>query len=105
MITQQEANKRSKIVKTLSHPVRIMMLEHLNSGEKTFSELFSLFNLDKSTVSKHLSVLRNVNILSVKKQGRETIYTLLVPCITEFFGCVSAVQNKSITPKTKNLCK
>lgn len=91
MISLKEAKKRSKIVKTISHPVRIMIVEYLKSGEKTFSDIFKLFDLDKSTVSKHLAILRDVNIITVEKKGRDTIYTLLVPCITEFFGCVSAV--------------
>lgn len=95
MINRNEADKRSKIVKTLAHPARIMMLEYLKSGEKTFGQIFDLFKLDKSTVSKHLAVLKSVNIISLTKQGRDTIYKLEVPCITDFFGCVSAVQNKT----------
>lgn len=103
MITEAEAKKRSKIIKTISHPTRIMMVEFLKNGEKSFSEIFSLFNLDKSTVSKHLAVLKSVNILTSEKKGRDNIYTLCVPCITEFFGCVSAVQDKK-TNNSKNLC-
>lgn len=95
MISQAEANKRSKIVKTLAHPTRIIMIEYLKSGEKTFSQIFDLFKLDKSTVSKHLAVLKSVNIISLTKQGRDTIYKLEVPCITDFFGCVSAVQDQN----------
>lgn len=105
MITLEEAKERSKVVKTISHPVRIMMVEFLKSGQKTFSEIFELFDLDKSTVSKHLSVLKDVNILFSEKNGRDTIYTLQVPCITDFFGCVSEVAKCKKEKNSKNLCE
>jgi hypothetical protein len=41
-----------------------MMIEFWKTGERSFSEIFDLFQLDKSTISKHLLVLKEAGIVS-----------------------------------------
>ena len=60
MITFEEVEIRAKIIKAVGHPVRLMMIEFLKKGERSFSDVFDLFQLDKSTVSKHLLVLSGI---------------------------------------------
>ena len=105
MITFQEAEIRAKIIKSMSHPVRLMMIEFLKGGERSFSEMFDLFQLDKSTVSKHLLVMKEAGIVSFRKQGMDMIYSLDVPCITDFFGCVTAVIEHKVKKHQTCLCK
>ena len=105
MITFKEAEMRSKVIKAFAHPTRIMMIEFLGKGEKSFSEIFKLFDLDKSTVSKHLLVLKDAGILNSKKNGWDMLYTLEIPCITEFFGCVTTVLEHNKKKKSNCLCK
>jgi ArsR family transcriptional regulator len=50
-----------------------------------------MIGADISTVSKHLSVLKQAGILSDEKRGLQVWYTLKVPCILNFFGCVEDV--------------
>ncbi len=69
MITFSEAELRVKIIKAMAHPVRLMAIEFLRGGEHPFSEIFKLFQLDKSTISKHLLVLKEAGIISSRKSG------------------------------------
>ena len=46
---------------------------------------------DISTVSKHLSVLKDAGIVEDDKRGQQVFYRLRVPCILNFFGCVEDV--------------
>ena len=105
MITFQEAEIRAKIIKAMAHPVRLMMIEFLKSGERSFSEIFDLFKLDKSTVSKHLLVMKEAGIVSSRKEGMDMIYALDVPCITDFFNCVTAVIESNVRKHQACLCK
>ena len=105
MITFQEAEIRAKIIKAMAHPVRLMMIEFLKGGERSFSEMFDLFKLDKSTVSKHLLVMKEAGIVSSRKEGMDMIYTLDVPCITDFFSCVTAVIDNKVKKHQACLCK
>lgn len=91
-MTQQEVYKhKAQIIKAMAHPSRLMMIDALAEGEKCVCELQQLVGSDMSTVSKHLSVLREAGIVSDEKRGLWVYYTLRVPCITNFFGCVEAV--------------
>ncbi|NLT24144.1 MAG: winged helix-turn-helix transcriptional regulator [Syntrophorhabdus sp.] len=105
MITMEEAEIRSNIIKAMGHPVRLMMIEFLKDGTRSFSEIFSLFTLDKSTVSKHLLVLKEAGIITSQKTGADMIYRLEVPCVTDFFCCVTAVIENNVRRQQVCLCK
>ena len=105
MITFEEATIRSGIIKAMAHPVRLMLIDALKDGERTFSSLNGLFKLDKSTVSKHLLVLKEAGIVSPRKEGADMIYRLQVPCVTDFFGCVTAVIESNVKRQQVCLCK
>jgi len=105
MITFDEAEIRAKVVKAMAHPVRLMVIEFLKNGEHSFSEVFDLFKLDKSTVSKHLLVLKEAGIISSRKDGSDMIYKLEVPCILDFFTCVTAVIESNVKRQRVCLCK
>lgn len=105
MISYEEAEVRSKIIKAMGHPVRLMMIEFLRDGERPFSQINDLFAFDKSTISKHLLVLKDAGILSSRKAGSDMIYRLAVPCVTDFFGCVTAVIESNVRRQQVCICK
>ena len=105
MISFEEAEIRAKIIKAMGHPVRLMIIEFLKKGERAFSEIFALFHLDKSTVSKHLLVLKESGIISSRKEGADMIYRLDVPCVSDFFSCVTAVIESNVKKQQVCLCK
>ena len=104
-ITFQQAEIRAKIIRAMAHPVRLMVIEFLKKRQHSFSEIYDLFELDKSTVSKHLLVLKEAGILSSKKSGADMIYKLEVPCVTDFFNCVTAVIESNVKKQQVCLCK
>ena len=82
---------RAKIIKAMAHPSRLFIVEELSRGEKCVCELTAMIGADVSTVSKHLSVLKSAGIISDDKRGTQVYYTLRVPCVLNFFGCVESV--------------
>ncbi|MEN6305808.1 MAG: metalloregulator ArsR/SmtB family transcription factor [Armatimonadia bacterium] len=95
MSPHDEYKQKAKIIKAMGHPSRLMMIDALAESEKCVCELRELVGSDMSTVSKHLSVLRNAGLVTDRKQGLQVFYALRVPCITKFFGCVEAVMTES----------
>jgi ArsR family transcriptional regulator len=82
---------RARIIKALAHPTRLLIVEELSRGERCVCELRDLVGDDISTVSKHLTVLRQAGIVEDEKRGLQVWYCLKVPCILNFFGCVENV--------------
>jgi ArsR family transcriptional regulator len=105
MISFEDAEIRARVIKAMAHPVRLMAIDCLKEGERSFSALFDLFRLDKSTVSKHLLILKEAGIVSSRKKGLDMIYRLEVPCVTDFFRCVTAVIESNVKKQRVCLCR
>ena len=65
-----------QITKALADENRVRILAALNHGELCVCQLIELLALAPSTVSKHLSVLRNSRLIDSRKQGRWMYYHL-----------------------------
>jgi DNA-binding transcriptional ArsR family regulator len=48
-------------------------------------------DVDFSTVSTHLALLRQAGIVEDEKRGKQVYYRLKVPCVIKFMSCVEAV--------------
>jgi ArsR family transcriptional regulator len=82
---------RASILKALAHPIRLFMIEQLSDKSYCVSELTDLVGLDVSTVSKHLSILKNAGLVNVEKKGKQVFYGLRMRCALNFLECVEAV--------------
>ncbi len=83
--------EQARIIKALAHPSRLMIIEELNGSKRCVSDLTELVGSDTSTVSKHLSVLKNAGLVFVEKIGTTVFYHLRMPCILDFFSCIESV--------------
>jgi ArsR family transcriptional regulator len=82
---------RAKIMKALAHPTRLFVVDQLARQEYCVNELTSMIGCDMSTVSKHLTILREAGIVRDEKRGACIYYTLRCPCILNFFTCTDRV--------------
>jgi len=89
--TRAKFELRTKIIKALAHPTRLFMVDELSREEKCVCELTEMVGADVSTVSKHLSILKNAGLVQDEKRGVQVYYTLKMPCILNFFDCCETV--------------
>ena len=82
---------RAAILKALAHPIRLFMIEQLAEKSYCVYDLTEMVGLDVSTVSKHLSILKNAGLVHVEKKGRQVFYSLRMRCALNFLDCVEAV--------------
>ncbi len=82
---------RAKIFKALAHPTRLWITQKLVDSERCVCEFVDELDVDFSTISKHLSVLKQAGIVEDDKRGKQVYYRLKVPCILKFMHCVEAV--------------
>jgi len=82
---------RAEVVKAMAHPTRLFVVDVLSRGEKCVCELTDMVGADMSTVSKHLSILKNAGLVRDRKRGQQVYYSLKCPCILQFFACVESV--------------
>ena len=82
---------RAAIIKALSHPTRLFIVDELSRSHRCVCELTEMIGDDISTVSRHLTVLRNAGIVSNEKLGLQVFYQLQMPCLANFFSCIESV--------------
>jgi ArsR family transcriptional regulator len=83
--------KKAEIFKALGHPTRLRIVEKLADGEQCVCVLLEMFDIDVSTLSRHLSVMKNAEIVSDERRGKNIFYRLRCPCILDMLECMEAI--------------
>ncbi len=86
---------QAKVMKALAHPSRLLVVHALMDHELCVCELRDLLKQDISTVSRHLSVLKNAGLLAEEKRGLYVYYKLIVPCLANFLNCVNRMVSET----------
>jgi len=66
----------SEIMKALSHPTRLQIVEYLVEGEKCVKDIWEELGIPQPTASQHINVLKNAGIICYKKEGVRTCYRI-----------------------------
>ena len=89
--TQKKFEIRARVMKALAHPTRLFIVDELSRRKKCVNELAEMVEIDMSTMSKHLSILKNAGIIRDQKEGLNVYYSLRSPCVLNFFKCIETV--------------
>src|SRR3954449_9690073 len=87
---------KADFFKALGHPIRLALLNQLRNGERSVNELQTALGADQSTVSQHLAVLRNKQIVDMRKDGTSAYYAVRDPLIFELLDVARAIFNNRL---------
>jgi len=87
---------RANVLKALAHPSRLFIVEALSERPHCVTELTEMVGADTSTVSKHLSILKNAGLIANEKQGKQVYYSLRMRCALNFLDCVESVLKEQL---------
>ena len=79
----QNAEMASKLLKSMSHPSRLMVLCHLMAGECPVSVLNQAVPLSQSALSQHLAALRKADLVSTRRESQVIYYRLKSQAVSE----------------------
>ena len=77
------------VYKALSHPTRLFIIHEIAKNKRSVSELANQMEIDISTMSKHLEVLKKCKIISGEKESNQVFYKLQFNCVLNFFNCIN----------------
>ena len=87
-IEQLEA--AANMLKAIAHPMRIAILGFLEDGKRlTVTEIHELLQIEQSTTSHHLGILKDKGVLLSKREGKNTYYSLKHSSLGHIIECVS----------------
>lgn len=70
--------------KALSDPTRRKILELLQEKDMTAGEIADSFQISKPSISHHLSILKNADMVLDERQGQNIIYSLNTTVFQDF---------------------
>jgi DNA-binding transcriptional ArsR family regulator len=80
----------ANMLKAIAHPVRLSILGYLSDGEEfTVTEIHELVNIEQSTASHHLGILKDRGILISRRKGKNTIYSIKNKNLKKLVDCIN----------------
>ena len=73
---QQASMQASQLLKSLSHPDRLLLLCQLTQGEYCVSELESLVGVGQPSLSQQLGILRKDELVTTRREGKQIYYSI-----------------------------
>jgi len=87
---------KAEFFKALAHPLRIAIIDALRKGELGVNEISALLKVEQSTLSQQLAVLRNRNILAVRKEGLNVYYSVRDATIFKLLDIAKQIFNNHL---------
>jgi ArsR family transcriptional regulator len=91
MTDKSVSDLRMKILRALSDPIRLELLEFLSGGERCVCEILPAFQRSQSTISKHLNILHEADILVRKVEGKRTVYSIKDPRVFDLIRMIDSI--------------
>lgn len=95
-MTQPLHRFKAEFFKALSHPARIRILELLRTGERTVSDLQTQLEIDPSSVSQQLAILRARNIVHTRRVGTSVYYSVGDPQVFVLLDVAREIFNNQL---------
>ena len=72
--------------KALADDTRQRILTMLLEGEKCVSDIVAEFDMSQPTISHHLGILKQFNLVTSRKEGKQVFYTINQDNVVECCG-------------------
>lgn len=87
---------KAEVFKALGHPLRIKILETLRTGEVSVADLLRQLEVEPSTASQQLGVLRSRGLVESRRQGSSVYYRLRDPLVADLLELARAMFNNHV---------
>ena len=93
---KDKVERSSLMIKAIAHPTRIQILSMLKDGnEHNVTEIYLKLSCEQSTISHHLVIMKDKDVLKSRRDGKNTFYSVkrdaFVDCINKTF--LQEIQN------------
>lgn len=80
--------RAAEIIKLLGHPERLKIVEVLERGEATVSQIREALGLPQAIVSQHLARLRGSHVVAARRDGVHVRYRVVEPKVRHVLSCI-----------------
>lgn len=80
--------------KALADPTRRKILELLKKRDMNAGEIAAEFNMTKPSISNHLSILKQADLVYAEKNGQNIVYSLKTSVLEDMLSLISNLTNR-----------
>ncbi len=103
-VTSPHTDELMRRFKALSDPHRLRILDRLRSGERCVCDLIDALDAGQSLLSFHLKVLKDAGLVTDRREGRWSYYTINTEALAEVEDFVCALRRRTSTGDWKPVC-
>jgi DNA-binding transcriptional ArsR family regulator len=81
--------------KALADPTRRKILELLKKQELNAGEIAEKFDMTKPSISNHLNILKQADLVDSEKRGQNVIYSLNTSILEDLMNLLSNLTNRN----------
>lgn len=92
---EARASEVAALLKTMAHPVRLMLACALAEGEYSVGELEEKLGIHQPTLSQQLGVLREAGVVETRREAKQIFYRLTETKVAELIQALYVIFCKS----------
>ena len=93
--SKRRVNKNAVISKAFADTNRLMIISMLSCGELCACKILEKFNFTQPTLSHHMKILCDCGLVSGRKEGKWTYYTLNDAPVNDYLSFIREITTKS----------
>ncbi len=78
----------AEVIRVLGHPVRLRIVEYLEGGERTVTELQRRLRVPQAIVSQQLARMRAARIVACRREGSSKFYRVVDERVVRMLNCL-----------------
>lgn len=88
----EQLQHAADVLKTVAHPVRLQIIDLLEQGEMTVSELCQCLGTQQPYTSQQLNLMKAKGVLASRRNGNQMHYAIANPSVIKVIHCVRQQQ-------------
>jgi DNA-binding transcriptional ArsR family regulator len=80
--------RAARVIRVLGHPLRLRVLETLETGERNVTDLVIATGSSQARVSQHLAILRAEGVVGFRRDGGRIYYRITEPKVHRILECI-----------------
>lgn len=76
-LSERFLENSTEALRAIAHPFRITIIDLLyHNGQMSVTAIWTELNVEQAVASHHLRILKNSNVVTVKREGKNSLYQL-----------------------------
>lgn len=80
--------RAARVIRILGHPLRLRILESLESGERNVTDLQDELEATQAVISQQLAILRSEDVVAARREGPRVYYRIIEPKVSHILDCI-----------------